>query len=479
MTGERRVRLALGVIVALAAAIRLSTLGVQSFWLDEATTGFIVGQRSLGEVNDLVWDNETSPPLYYWVAWAWGNVFGTGDVSLRLIPALAGVATIPVAFGIGRRAAGTRAGLVAAALTATSPLLLYYSQENRPYALLILFGALSVLFLQRSLADPSARNLAGWAAAAALGMASHYFAVFLAVPEAAILLLRLGSVRRTLAPIGAVAAAGAALLPLVLHQAGEDRTGFISGEGLGGRVSDAAEYFAKGTLAATPGPGLGIAATVLIAVGAALLVFRTDGDERRGLALPAGLAALGIGIPLVLALAGGSLDVFLYRNVVGAWVPVGVALAGGFAARRAGRAGLAAGVALCAVWAALGVAQVADDDLRRDDWERVAHALGEPREARALLIVPGFADGPLRRYGVDPIPTAGFPTRELIVVGLYPESDVGPNLLGATGFTLVDSRTVQRLTIARYAARRPTPVSAQAFGLSGAKGTPGLFAELP
>ena len=42
--------------------------------------------------------NETTPPLFYCVAWVWARVFGFGEFALRSLPALAGVATVPVMY---------------------------------------------------------------------------------------------------------------------------------------------------------------------------------------------------------------------------------------------------------------------------------------------------------------------------------------------------------------------------------------------
>ena len=70
------VRTALAGIVVLAAAVRFSTLGVQSYWLDESFTVHIV-KLPLGDLWSQVRTTEGSPPLYYYLAWPWSRVFGT------------------------------------------------------------------------------------------------------------------------------------------------------------------------------------------------------------------------------------------------------------------------------------------------------------------------------------------------------------------------------------------------------------------
>ena len=95
--------------------------------------------------------SESNPPLYYVLAWGWAKAFGTGEVGLRSLSALFGAATVPLAYCIGAELANRRAGLIAAALVAVSPMLIWYSQEARSYALLVFFCAASLLFFARAL----------------------------------------------------------------------------------------------------------------------------------------------------------------------------------------------------------------------------------------------------------------------------------------------------------------------------------------
>ena len=93
--------------------------------------------------------SESNPPLYYVLAWAWSKLFGTGAVGLRSLSALFGAATIPIAYLIGRELLSRRAGLIAAALVALNPMLIWYSQEARSYALLVFLCSASLLFFLR------------------------------------------------------------------------------------------------------------------------------------------------------------------------------------------------------------------------------------------------------------------------------------------------------------------------------------------
>src|SRR3954447_20552431 len=178
-------------IVGGAAALRFSTLGVQSFWHDEAVTVGRVLHPGLGATLREIPSSEATPPLYYVLAWLWSKLFGTSEAGIRSLSALFGTATVPVAYAIGARLVSRRAGVLAAMAVAVSPLMVWYSQEARAYALLVLTSALTIWLFACALQEPERRRRLGWwAVAASLALLSHYFAAFVVIPEAAWLLWR-------------------------------------------------------------------------------------------------------------------------------------------------------------------------------------------------------------------------------------------------------------------------------------------------
>ena len=181
---RRRDLWTLAVITATGASIRFATLGVQSLDHDEAATVRVLAP-SLTETLHFVANLERSPPLFYAIAWIWAKLFGTGQLHLRSLSALIGTLMIPIAFYAAKELGGSRrATLFAAAFAALNPYLIWYSQEFRSYGLMAMFATLALALFGRSLRDPSSRSLGGWAVASALALCSHYFAVFLIVPEA-------------------------------------------------------------------------------------------------------------------------------------------------------------------------------------------------------------------------------------------------------------------------------------------------------
>ena len=146
---------AIAAIALLAAALRLSTLDLQSFWYDEAFTPVHVLHPSLWATLRSVVHTENTPPLWYILEWADSRVLGTGELALRLPSALAGVATVLVAWAIGRELAGRRAAILCATFVAVNPLFIWYSQEARAYGLFVLSAAVAMLCFLRALREPT------------------------------------------------------------------------------------------------------------------------------------------------------------------------------------------------------------------------------------------------------------------------------------------------------------------------------------
>jgi mannosyltransferase len=109
----------------LAAVLRVMGLDAKGFWQDEAYT-IIAIEPGFGGMLETVVDREITPPLYYVVAWTWTQVFGTGEVGIRSLSALAGTAAVPIAYLAAKELVSRRAGLVTALLVAVNPLLVWY-----------------------------------------------------------------------------------------------------------------------------------------------------------------------------------------------------------------------------------------------------------------------------------------------------------------------------------------------------------------
>ncbi len=448
---------ALALLIALGAAVRFATLGLQSYHHDEVITVARVIPGSFTDMLRQVKGSESNPPLYYVLAWGWAKAFGTGEVTMRSLSALFGVATIPLAYCAARELSSRRAGLIAAALVAVNPMLIWYSQEARSYALLVFFGAASLLFFARALRTREGRDLALWALASALALCSHYFAVFAVGIEALWLLVALRWRWRVVLPaVGGVAIVGLALIPLISAQVNPTHIGWIEHSPLSTRLFQTGISFLVGetghVIAEPPRERYALLPAILIGVALLLVAVRGTRAERRGALLG---VAIGLGVVALAALAAAiGKDYVVERNLLPALVPLAVAGAIGFATDGARRLGLLLAVVLAAYWLAFDVHVTQTPNLQRPDFRELTEGLGPPRGPRAIVTWKLAAD-PVRFYLHDHstrIYSGETPLREIDVIG---KSAEGRPVTGVPSrFHPAGRVRFERLTLSRYISSR-------------------------
>ncbi len=149
-------------------------------------TGLFIGLRAWNLVEYSLWGGETfildgihqpwpqmfayivrdvvHPPLFYILVKVWIGVFGESLLSMKLIPFLAGIATI-IPFLLLCRELNLRAGVVNLALflIAVNGFLIHYAQEFRMYSLFALFSVFSLwLFVRYWKAEARQRSALFW-----------------------------------------------------------------------------------------------------------------------------------------------------------------------------------------------------------------------------------------------------------------------------------------------------------------------------
>ena len=312
-------------LTVLAALLRLTTLSVQSLWLDEGYTVRLL-RMPFGQMIRTVPKTESTPYLYYVVAWVWTHAFGLGEYGVRSLSALAGIATVPVVYLAARWLAGRRAAAIAGLLVAVSPVMVWFSQEARSYALATLLSALTVLCVVGYGRSRRSRWLAGWAAAAALGLATHYFVAFVVLGELVWLWRTAPRDRRLAAAVGLVAVVGGALLPLAISQEQTGHADYISHSSLHTTLVQIPKQLLLGY--ASPDQKLtAVLATVLVLVGA-VIPLALSAPVRARAAWPLATGALAVLVPVVLAVCG--IDFLDARNLLPALPPLVIAAGIGF-----------------------------------------------------------------------------------------------------------------------------------------------------
>jgi 4-amino-4-deoxy-L-arabinose transferase-like glycosyltransferase len=460
---KQRTRILLAAILLVAAGLRFGFLSSRGWWFDEALT-VVETRLDLPEMLRRVSRSEHMPPLYFVLANRWATVAGTSEVGLRSFSAALGVGAVWLAYVVAARLVSTRAGLVAAALAAVNPMLVWFSLEARPYSLLTVLGGWSFVSFVEARERPRVGALVAWTITAALALWTHYFAVFLVGPEALWLLLRHPRSRAVHASLLGLALAAAALFPFLVPKLG--RVDWIGEHTWLMRVASVLPEILLGFQPPAP---LVLAPLALLTptVSLWLLCARADPDERRGATTAALVAAAALAVPMLITLLS-NLDVMVTRYLAAATIPILVVIAAGLGTRRGGRLAVTAVALTCALGAAIDLGTASVSKFEHEDWRGAARAMGPADGVRALVLTPSRGALPLGLYRSGLRELAGPPAAvsEIVVVALPPmfrrlgQPSVPPrppSPLLAVPFQTVERVDADSFTRVRY--RAATPVT--------------------
>jgi len=195
-------------ICLLGLVVRWPGVASHSYWYDEAVTQQILQHNYAEMVCGIARDNG-NPPGYWIVARCWQQWVASGDEWLRGLSVLCGVLTVVAVGFLGRLMAGSGIGLGAAAIYAVSPLAVEFANEARTYALLQLVSVVNAWFFIRVLNANRFLDWAGYTATMFLAWYSHYYAAFLPLTHALVLLAMPWSFARWIAWLAAMSLAAA------------------------------------------------------------------------------------------------------------------------------------------------------------------------------------------------------------------------------------------------------------------------------
>ncbi|HVX20963.1 MAG TPA: glycosyltransferase family 39 protein [Acidimicrobiales bacterium] len=235
----RPVVLLVGAACAVGLAVRFVV--PRGLWLDEATSVTQARMSFAGMIHNLR-TTDVHPPLYFSVLWATVHWFGSGELAVRVPSIVAGTLVVPMLYLLGREAYDRRTGVVAALVGSVAPILVWYSQEARMYALLTLFGVVAIWAQVRILRRGGRLVWVVYAAASVAMVWTQYFGVLQVVVQQVVFLWavvtrhRRGEPVRGLVTGWAVTAAAivvwlAPLLPFAYQQYMVNQT---AGKGFGG-----------------------------------------------------------------------------------------------------------------------------------------------------------------------------------------------------------------------------------------------------
>lgn len=166
-------------VMLVGFGLRTFRLGGQELRGDEAFS-YLFAVRPFGQIMPaLLLQGDPHSPLHYWLLHGWIQLAGRSEFALRYISILPSVLLLPLIYQLGRRLWGPRLGLLAAGLAAISQSQVWIAQDVRnQYTLAMIFVTVATLLLAKALDRSRWRIWALYAAACALGVYSHYYAVF-------------------------------------------------------------------------------------------------------------------------------------------------------------------------------------------------------------------------------------------------------------------------------------------------------------
>jgi 4-amino-4-deoxy-L-arabinose transferase-like glycosyltransferase len=393
-------------LTVLALLLRLTSLS-RSLFTDE-TYSLALAQRGFGHMLAL-FGREANGTPYSIVLWPLIRIFGTGVTLLRLPAVIAGTLSVPALWWAARRFTTPAGALLAAGLLAINPMAVWYGQEARSYAFVVLAACLAFGALPRALDREDGRGAwVGYVAAMSLLAYCEIFAAPLALPAQALIAWRAGRAgfRRWLWSLVAVFVCCIPLLVAAVIARSRRNALYWLPKPDRSLLTLALQEFTAGFSGLTAVRWATLAAAVVLVGAAPLLLRRGRTVAARGtlaMALCWGL------VPGALLLAVSFVQpVFWPRYVILSLPGLCLALAlGAERLWRSSRGSITAGVCIAIVVVAAGVADAHQRTYLQEDWPPVAawlraeRSTGQPTIIDNATVLPslGYYDPAFRAPG--------------------------------------------------------------------------------
>lgn len=181
-------KIALALIVAAGAALRLYQLDANSLWVDEIGQ-VLVARDGVWLTLQRVTSHAAAAPLDYIVTSLMWQ-FSKDDFALRLPAALWGILSIYFLYRLGESIWSSRqVGLVAAALLAIVPAHIEYSREVRFYSLFTMFSILMIWTFVLAIRRDRNRDWILFTLTSVVCVYVHYYSIFLLIAAGGFVLL--------------------------------------------------------------------------------------------------------------------------------------------------------------------------------------------------------------------------------------------------------------------------------------------------
>lgn len=130
------------IVVIANIVLRFFNISNHSYWFDEIIW-IDIGEWEITKIVEHCRTQDPNPPLYPIILHYWVKLFGISEIGVRALAAISVSLAAGVLYIFAHDFFNKQTAIFASLMFFTSNELFYYSQEARPYALIILFAVLS------------------------------------------------------------------------------------------------------------------------------------------------------------------------------------------------------------------------------------------------------------------------------------------------------------------------------------------------
>jgi mannosyltransferase len=171
----------LGMLIGVAAFLRIVTLGRPSFWLDEAASSMLA-RTDWHTFFAALMHRQVNMALYYVLLRGWIHL-GHSEALMRTLSVLFGVAAVPVMYQLASNIFGRKTARISALLLSVHQFHVQYSQEARGYSLLVFLGLLSSHFFVRLWSRPVRTTWLAYTVTSVLLIYAHVFGAWILIAQ--------------------------------------------------------------------------------------------------------------------------------------------------------------------------------------------------------------------------------------------------------------------------------------------------------
>lgn len=210
---DTRLDVAASILIVAGIAARFYGLDINGYWYDELVS--MAGADPSRSFAAVILDtpaNAIQPPLFPTILWAWRSLLGDGERVVRLLSVLCVTGAVVFGFVAGRNLMSRSANRMFVTFMACAVGPVVYSQEARPYALLLLLSTVLTLVMLQAIREMeagsavSSSTLVSLTVTGVLAAHTHYFALLFAGAVHAVLLIQ--AYARRLSARGLILAGG-------------------------------------------------------------------------------------------------------------------------------------------------------------------------------------------------------------------------------------------------------------------------------